>query len=297
MRRTYAWIFAAGLVCVWGLDAGTATADACEKQLSATFVAGTCEGELGWSYDRDARAFEYGSVIASAKADDPYEYKEDFACEANITHPGASIGCSRAFDCPPRLDPDGKPMPATRVMALRKLKADPADPWRPTNTGVCKYTGKSIPMSAVVEAAMEHIKKEVGEPKIIAQPPGGVTLVNFTSLFYAPEQTRTSLTITEPVAGDITAIPQYTWDLGDGITAEGSGHPYDQATDPKSPATDDYYVKAVYSSPGDKQVRLTLTWQVSITLGDSRAIPLDPIVFTANTRTTAKTATARLYAR
>ena len=147
------------------------------------------------------------------------------------------------------------------------------------------------------DAAREHIEKEVGRPSIIAQPPGGVTLVNFTSLFYAPEQTITSLEIKRPVAGEISATPQYTWDLGDGITAEGSGHPYDQGVDPKSPASDDYYVKAVYNSPGLKDVYLTLTWQASITLGGSGAIPLDPIVFKTKAHTTAKTATARLYAR
>ena len=152
-------------------------------------------------------------------------------------------------------------------------------------------------MSAVVDAARERIEKQVGRPAIIAQPPGGVTLVNFTTLFHAPEQSVTSLTITKPLAGTITATPQYTWDLDDGITAEGSGHPYDQGTDPRDPASDDHYVKAVYSSAGDKEILLTLTWQVSITLGSSGAIPLEPIVFTRNTKTTAKTATARLYAR
>ena len=234
MRRMSALLFAGVLCGVWGLGAGTAAADACEKRLNTMSTVGTCEGELGWSYDQATRRLRYGSVIASAKANDPYEYREDFACKANTTHPGASIGCSRAFDCPVRLDPDGTRMRAVRVMALRKLKADPTDPWRVTNTGVCQYTGKTVPMSDVVAAAREHIEKQVGRPKIIAQPPGGVTLVNFTSLFHAPEQSITLLTIKKPVAGQITAIPQYTWDLGDGITAEGSGHPYDRGSTPRA---------------------------------------------------------------
>jgi len=60
MRCTSVWIVAAGLLCIWGLDAGTATADACQEQLSATFAAGTCEGELDWSYDPAAGTFDYG---------------------------------------------------------------------------------------------------------------------------------------------------------------------------------------------------------------------------------------------
>jgi len=60
MRRRSVWIVAAGLLHIWGLDAGTATADACEKQLSATFAVGRCEGELDWSYDPAAGTFDYG---------------------------------------------------------------------------------------------------------------------------------------------------------------------------------------------------------------------------------------------
>ena len=282
---------------VWLLPTMTAQAAGCEVKFGHVSAGSTCEGKLGWSYDPAARTFGYGSMIASAKANDPYEYLQDFACAANTTRPGAGIACSRAFDCPERLDPDGTPMRGTRIVAFRSLKAHPGSSWQATNTGVCRYAGRTIPRSAVVDAARERIKKEVGRPTIIAQPPGGVTLVNFTTLFHAPEQSVTSLTITKPLAGTITATPQYTWDLDDGITAEGSGHPYDQGTDPRDPASDDHYVKAVYSSAGDKEILLTLTWQVSITLGSSGAIPLEPIVFTRNTKTTAKTATARLYAR
>jgi hypothetical protein len=123
-----------------------------------------------------------------------------------------------------------------------------------------------------------------------------VTLVNFTSLFHAPFQEVTELMIAEPVAGAITATPRYTWDLGDGITAEGPGHPYDQRFDPSKPESDGYYVKAFYSTPGLKEVHLTLTWQASIRLDGFGVVPLDPIVFSADTMTTAKTARSRLVA-
>jgi hypothetical protein len=278
------------------LPTTTAIASGCDLKLMSESVASTCEGKLGWSYDPAARTFGYGSVIASAKADDPYEYKQDFACDANSTNPGSAIGCSKAFNCPTRLDPEGKPVPATRIVAFRRLKANPNDPWQATNTGVCKYAGRTVPMSDVMAAARQSIEKQVGRPSIIAQPPGGVTLVNFTSLFHAPFQDVTSLVITAPVSATITATPYYTWDLGDGITGEGAGHPYDQRFDPKSPRSDDYYVKAVYRSRGTKHVTLTLTWNATISLNDSGAIPLEPILFTADTTTTAKTATARLVA-
>jgi hypothetical protein len=290
-----------GLLVLLALGLGmlptpVAVANGCKVQYMASATAGTCENKLGWSYDPAARTFGYGSVIASAEANDPYEYMQDFACEANSTKPGSVIGCTRAFDCPPKLDPDGKPMPATRIQAYRRLKADPNDPWERTNTGVCKYTGTTVPMAKVVDAARQSIEKQVGRPSIIAQPPNGVTLVNFTALFHAPSQEVTKLTITDPVAGAITAIPHYTWDLGDGITAEGVGHPYDQQVDPSKPESDGYYVKAFYSTPGLKKVQLTLTWQASIRLDGFGVVPLDPIVFTTDTTTTAKTARSRLVA-
>jgi hypothetical protein len=297
MRRTSALLVAALLCGVWGLDAGTATADACEKKLNDTSTALTCEGKLGWTYDPATRTFVHGSVFASATADDPYEYTERIACDENTPGSATNHSCARASNCPPRLDPDGQPMLGIRIEAFRRLKANPHDPWQPTDDGVCKYTGRTVPMANVVAAARQTLEKQVGRPSIIAQPPGGVTLVNFVSLFHAPVQNVTRLRITAPVRGEITATPYYTWDLGDGITAEGAGHAYDQRFDPRKHESDDYYVKAFYRTRGIKHVTLTLTWNVTITLDDSGAIPLEPIVFTADTTTTAKTAAARLVAR
>jgi hypothetical protein len=298
VRRLRGVGFLALLVMGMGLlPTTTAIASGCDLRLMSESVASTCHGELGWSYDPVSRRFGYGSVVASAKADDPYEYKQDFACDANSTNPGSAIGCSKAFDCPTRLDPEGKPMSATRVVAFRRLKASPNDPWQATDAGVCKYAGGTVPMSDVMAAVRQSIEKQVGRPSIIAQPPGGVTLVNFTSLFHAPAQKVTTLQISKPVSGEITATPKYTWDLDEGITAEGEGHPYDKQVDPKSPDSDGYYVKAFYRRPGLKTVRLTLTWEVSIRLDGFGLVPLAPIVFPAETTTTAKMARARLVAR
>ena len=290
-----------GLLVLLALGAGLLPTTAgfaagCKRDFGTESTSTTCKGKLGWSYDPASRTFRYGSVIASAKANDPYAYKQDFACEANTTRPGSSIGCSKAFDCPTRLDPEGEPMPATRIMAFRRLKANPNEPWERTNTGVCMYTGTTVPLAQFSAVAGQAIKEKVGRPSIIAQPPNGVTLVNFTSLFHAPVQKVTTLQITKPVSGEIIATPKYSWDLDEGITAEGEGHPYDKQVDPKSPKSDGYYVKAFYRTPGLKKVHLRLTWEVSIRLDGFGLVPLAPIVFPADTTTTAKTAHARLVA-
>jgi hypothetical protein len=269
------------------LPTPAAFAAGCEASLLQESTASTCEGELGWSYDPATRTFGYGSVIASATANDPYEYKTGDVCD------GGMSGCPKAFNCPEKLDREGKRMAAIRMVAFRRLKADANDPWQIVNHGVCKYTGRTVPMSDVLAVGLS-MKEQVGKPEIVAQPPGGVTLVNFTSLFHAPVQKDTTLTITKPVSGVITAIPHYTWDLSDGITAEGAGHPYDDQVDPKSPDSDGYYVKAFYRTRGVKNVHLTLTWEVSIHLEGFGVVPLAPIVLTADTTTTAKTSHARL---
>jgi hypothetical protein len=275
----------------------SAQAAGCEVKFSDQAASSTCRGELGWSYDPVSGTFGYGSVIASATDNDPYEYKTDVACDANIRSPGADIACPKAFNCPEKLDPEGKPMPAIRMVAFRRLRADPNDPWQRVDNGVCKYTAGTVPMSDVLAVAGQSIEEKVGKPSIIAQPPNGATLVNFTSLFHAPVQKVTTLQITKPVSGEITASPKYTWDLDEGFTAEGEGHPYDKQVDPSKPESDGYYVKAFYRTPGLKKVHLTLTWEVSIRLDGFGVVPLAPIVFTADTTTTAKTAHAHLVAR
>jgi hypothetical protein len=280
------------------LPTPVAVAAGCKVTYGNFSSASTCKDELAWIYDPASRTFHYGVIAppktkGKAKVEDPYEYKDDFACDDNLTRPGKADSCTKSSNCPPKRNPDGTPMGATRIQAFRKLKADPNDPWRRVDNGVCMYSGKTVPMSDVL-AVGQLIERQLGRPKIVAQPPGGVTLVSFTSLFYAPVQNDATLKIDNPVSGLITATPHYTWDLGDGITAEGAGHPYTELMDQKSPDSDGYYVKAFYRTRGVKNVHLTLTWEVSIKLDGFGVVPMAPIVFKADATTTAKTSHARL---
>jgi hypothetical protein len=76
---------------------------------------------------------------------------------------------------------------------------------------------------ANIEAlAREEIEKAVSDPTITVAPPGGKTLVNIPTIFSAPDAKAVTLTITTPVPGTITAIPEYRWDMDDGLTGAGA---------------------------------------------------------------------------
>ncbi|HEX2705043.1 MAG TPA: hypothetical protein VHM65_04735 [Candidatus Lustribacter sp.] len=145
-------------------------------------------------------------------------------------------------------------------------------------------------MADVQAAARRAMEREVGRPRITVQPPGGRTLVNFTTIFSAPAQQVRSLPITVPVPGSVTGSPSYAWDLGEGITGQGSGSAYVEGMSPNDGSTDGLYVKARYRQPGLKSVTATLTWEVDFELAGWGAVPLAPIVFTSAAATTAREA-------
>ena len=117
---------------------------------------------------------------------------------------------------------------------------------RPVGKPVCVYRGRAVPMAAVVAAVRQALVKAVGRPRVAVQPPGGRTLVNLPVVYSAPVQHETTLEVTVPVPGAITADPSYGWDLGGGQRGSGPGHPYTQAVDPTGPEAGGYYVEGVY---------------------------------------------------
>lgn len=263
-----------------------ATAD-CEGGYGGTHGS-TCSASLSWSYNSAKRQFEHGGGIR-AQETELYDYKVRIACDANEADAATESECRRARSCPTVEDDNGQDLQGRLVMAFRRLKADaPGGSWQRFGTPVCEYIGQTVPMADVVAAVQRRLEKEVGKPTITAQPPNRVTLVNFVSIFSAPAQQVTSLSIDAPVPGTLTGAPEYSWDLDDGITQTGAGHPYDSGKDPRDPGTDGFYVKAKYESKGRKDITLTLTWRVTMTLGGAGTVALDPIVFTANDYTEAR---------
>lgn len=245
----------------------------------------TCDEKLGWNYNSARRQFEYGNQVVPRKREENFEYAVRYACDGNEAGE-TDLECKTARDCEPMTDVDGQVLFGRKV-AIDKRRINPPGPWVPDGAG-CRYSGRTVPMDDGVAAVEERLEKEVGRPTITAQPPNRVTLVKFVSMFSAPTQQLTSLSIDAPVPGTLTGAPEYNWDLDDGIMQTGAGHPYDSGKDPRDPGTDGYYVKAKYESKGRKYITLTLTWRVTMTLGGAGTVELDPIVFTANDYTEAR---------
>lgn len=245
----------------------------------------TCPGNLSWAYNTAKRQFEYGNKLVPNEQEDKFLYDVKYACTGNDVGE-TEIECKTARDCEPLTDADGTTLFGRKVLVMKRPKNGSGN-WSPAGAG-CRYAGKTVPMNDVVAAVERRLEKEVGRPTITAQPPNRVTLVNFVSIFSAPAQQVTSLSIDAPVPGTLTGAPEYSWDLGDGIKQTGAGHLYDSGKDPSDPGTDGYYVKAKYESKGRKHITLTLTWRVTMTLGGAGTVELDPIVFTANDYTEAR---------
>ena len=143
---------------------------------------------------------------------------------------------------------------------------------------VCDYPGRSVPLSAVQAAVHEELRKRIPSPSVTSAPPG-VSLVNLLTIFSTTPAAEQAIAFAQPVPGEVRAVPEYTWDFGDGIHGVGPGKPFTSSVLPsKNP---EYYTGAKYTQPGTKHVTLTVTWRVTFRLEGVQDIPLEPIVMTA----------------
>jgi hypothetical protein len=150
------------------------------------------------------------------------------------------------------------------------------------------YPEKIVPASDVQAVAAQHIRRAIPRPTITVAPPGGRTLVNIPTIYSTTGHEPVALPIATPVPGRITATPTYTWTFANGQSADGPGTPYTPAFSPSQHP--DHYVHTVYDSAGTKTTRLTVSWQVMFRLQGILDVPLQPIIFSTASTTTALTA-------
>jgi len=259
-----------------GLALGSPSAEAAPDGCAKGFVSvtgSTCNKSLEWSYDPTLKAFvrraqTIGSLDAEGRA--RYRYVVGVRCEG-----GALCGAS-AFTCPVL---DARRGLRYRAMAylLRPDGTDAPDT-PPLDSSVCEYPGAVVPLAVVEQGAREELTKRISQPVVSSAPPGK-TLVNLPTIFATTPQPEQSLTFTTPVPGRLVAVPEYTWDFGDGLTGMGPGLAYQPGDIPsKLPGK---YLTATYRTAGAKSVVVTVTWRVRFVLEDVLDVPLAPIVFTA----------------
>src|SRR4051812_7082022 len=95
------------------IGSAPAQAKSCNERLLNAQAQATSCGELGWSYDPQAKAFGYGSQVTAS--DDPdgsrFVYSLVTACDQSVSAGGGG-SCANFGNCPPRVDPDGEPLRA-----------------------------------------------------------------------------------------------------------------------------------------------------------------------------------------
>lgn len=256
----------------------------------------TCPQAVGWSYDPALQVFTQGSRILGLDGpDDPMEYLKASACEGDAPG-GSEPGCVAAASCPPVLGSGGDPLSSWRVNAYSRPRGSDA-PWNLIVRNACEYVSDAVPLADVEAAAREQMERAVGTLEVTVQPPGGTVLVNVPTLFSAPARSTTSLPVTAPVPGVVTAEPAYSWDLGDGLTGTGSGHEYTPEVRPDGSGNGGFYVAASYQRTGVKRVTATLEWTAAFELQGYGAIPLAPITFTQTVDLQARQARSVLVSR
>ena len=248
-------------------------AQALDGRCSATFsgiAAGSCSSHLEWRFSKEAQAFEKSGITRGLSSSGPrYEYEVLERCIEGMD-------CGGAHLCPAV---DGLPGRSQAALAFLVMSDGSRSPTPATIALVCVYPGRSVPLSAVQAAVHEELRKRIPSPSVTSAPPG-VSLVNLLTIFSTTPAAEQAIAFAQPVPGEVRAVPEYTWDFGDGIHGVGPGKPFTSSVLPsKNP---EYYTGAKYTQPGTKHVTLTVTWRVTFRLEGVQDIPLEPIVMTAS---------------
>ena len=250
-----------------------AQASAGSSNCQGTFFGGevsTCSAALGWRYDASSKSFNKNGVIDPSSPSIRYEYVLNERCGEGGVDCGAAV-----LPCAPS---DGQPGRMYQSQAF-PLSANGSRSGEPSVLrNVCLYAGKSVPLAAVEAAVREEIQKRIPQPSVTSAPPGQ-SVVNFFTIFSTQPSPEQAITFTNPVPGEVRAVPEYSWDFGDGIKGLGPGTAFNPAILPsRNPG---YYLGATYAKPGTKHVTLTVTWRVTFRLEGVIDVPLAPIVMTA----------------
>ena len=244
--------------------------EGCKKKIFGA-AASSCAMTLGWSYDPASRDFTRSSIKDSLASEGVrYEYSINERCAVDAIDCGGAV-----YPCPAESGIAGR-MYQSWVYVLDS--AGVRLPGSGVMRNVCIYPSVRVPLAAVEAAVREEIQKRIPQPSVTSAPPGQ-SVVNFFTIFSTQPSPEQAITFTNPVPGEVRAVPEYSWDSGDGIKGLGPGTAFNPAILPSR--TPRNYLAPTYAKPGTKHVTLTVTWRVTFRLERVIDVPLAPIVMTA----------------
>ena len=229
----------------------------------------TTTSALVWRFDRSSGRLSTSNFYEPGRSASEWRYLVSDRCVDENDCGASTFTCPSMAGLPGRMytslayriGPNGTAVGSTRI------------------ANVCVYPDRSVPLAVVKAAVHEEVRKRIPSPTVVSAPPG-VSLVNLLTIFSTTPAAEQVISFTVPVPGEVRAVPEYTWDFGDGIQGVGPGRPFTSSVLPS--ANPGYYTGATYSRPGMKHVTLTVTWRVTFRLEGVQDIPLDPIVMMAS---------------
>lgn len=229
---------------------------------------------IGWYYSAEKRAFFKTPSSFSPASDAPQlEWSYVPTCDGN-TPGGNTDACSAAL-C---TAPGGEP--GVTFWVFSRSVDDPSAGW--SLTGDQCIPGEQRVDLADVEAEIRRVIedkfREIARPAVHLAPATG-GLVHLPVLAWTDDPGDVTLSIEQPLPGQVRATPAYRWDWSNGAVSSGPGIPYSADVSPTD--TPDHYVHAVFTDRGGGSVSLTVTWTGAVTVPGLPPVDIAPLVYSS----------------
>ena len=234
----------------------------------------TTDSGVGWYYSAEQRAFFMTPSSFSPASDAPeLEWTYVPTCDGNA--PGGNTdACSAALCTAASGDP------GVTFWVFSRPVTDPAAGW--SLTGDRCIPGERRVDLADVEAEVRRVIedkfREIARPTVHLAPASG-GLVHLPVLAWTEDPGAVSLSIENPLPGEVRATPAFQWQWSNGTVSAGPGTPYSPRLSPTE--TPDHYVHAVYNQRGTADVSLTVTWSGAVTVPGLSPVEIAPLVYTS----------------
>lgn len=158
----------------------------------------------------------------------------------------------------------------------REVAPNPQPNWTQPAELVCRGGVQSWTVPELSRLIEPEFREALIEQPAITVNPSPRGLVHLPVIASVEELQPVGFPVTNPVPGQVTGTPDYSWDFGEGVTFEGAGRAYDGTLPSAKP---DYYIAHAYHTRGAKTVTLAVEWHGIFTVAGIQ-VPLEPIELT-----------------